>query len=321
MLLVDRKSGGISSSTFCEIAQYLKPGDLLLINDTAVIPARLRGKIEGKESEAELLLLKRYSPGHWSCLGKPLRKLLPGVKVDFGQALKAEVIEREDSKRISVKFHPEHDAESLIMAQGMMPIPPYIRGGTSDLQDKTDYQSIFAKVEGSVAAPTASLHFTAELMEKISARGVKIANITLHLGTASFLPVYSDVTSDGISTITPPACEKYTVPPELSSLLRQCRDGGGRVIAIGTSVVRALESVVRDSSDHTGAMNDTDLFIEPGHYFLAVDALVTNFHQPGTTHLLLVEALLGRELLQRSYEYALANDYRFLSYGDGMFIL
>jgi len=310
MLVVARAGGMISESRFAEIDAFLSEKDLLVFNDTKVIPARFLGRIAATNAECEVLLLEERDAGVWACLGKPLKKLKSGSAIIFGSKIRAEVLERISDFEIVLKFDQNVSKEEIFNA-GVMPIPPYIRAGLADAKDSADYQSIFARHEGSVAAPTASLHFTPALLQKLKSKGVRFEYLTLHLGKASFLPVIRP----GEITPTPPSAEKLSVNPELSSAISQTREQGGRVVAVGTSAVRALESI------EEAEQGTTSLFIRPPYRFKNTDAMVTNFHQPGTTHLLLVEAFLGRELLAKSYDLALASDYRFLSYGDGMLLL
>jgi S-adenosylmethionine:tRNA ribosyltransferase-isomerase len=286
-----------------------------VFNDSKVIPARLFGSLDTPHgAEVELLLLERISDARWMCIGRPLKKVRAIGRVRFGVDLLASVVpELSSPERITVDFETSDPAgvAAAIISHGTMPIPPYIRGGRGDAQDTIDYQSIFAENPGSVAAPTASLHFTPDLMGRLTRDiGVAVSQLTLHVGSASFLPILDN------GVLRRPGSERLSDDPHNLSTLAGTRSQGGRVVAIGTTVVRALESAARNS-----AAKYTDLFISPGFEYKALDALVTNLHQPGTTHLLLVEALLGRELLKTAYEHALGHGYRFLSYGDGMLII
>jgi S-adenosylmethionine:tRNA ribosyltransferase-isomerase len=287
----------------------------LVFNDTRVIPARLFGTLESTGQAAiELLLIEKLTDARWVCIGRPLKKIRAKGKVRFSETLWAEVVPGDESvDRVTVDFHtsPGVHISMAIAEHGCMPIPPYIRGGRGDELDEVDYQTIFAENPGSVAAPTASLHFNEELMRRLTDEvRCDVTRITLHVGTASFLPVLDN------GTLRPPGSERFHVSEQATRQMLETKEDGGRVIAVGTTVVRALESSAR--ATHADA---TELFITPGYHFQRVDSLITNFHQPGTTHLLLVESLLGRELLEKVYLHALANEYRFLSYGDGMFIL
>ena len=293
MLVVDRISGFISDHTFADIGQFLRRGDRLVFNDTKVVPARLFGRLDSVGgAHVELLLVEKLTESRWSCIGRPLKKVRSVGRVSFSDTLIAEVVPTEGTpERVIVEFATTENTHiSMAIAQhGTMPIPPYIRGGHGDEQDERDYQSIFAKYSGSIAAPTASLHFTPELID--------------------FLPVVDQ------GVITPPGREEFRIAPEALAEITSTRAEGGRVVAVGTTAVRALESSVNTTEGLTA------LFIQPGYRFNLVDIIVTNFHQPGTTHLLLVEALLGKDLLHKVYSHALGNHYRFLSYGDGMLVL
>lgn len=316
MLVVDRATGSIVDRRFSDLPEYLTSRDRLVFNDTRVIPARLFGTLDSTGgSGVELLLIEKISDSRWVCLGKPLRKIRAKGRVRLNDTLWAEVVPDEGPQdRVVVDFHTASSTHisMAIAAHGCMPIPPYIRGGKGDELDEVDYQTIFAKNPGSVAAPTASLHFNDALMSRLeNDTGCDVSRITLHVGTASFLPVL-----DEEGRIRRPESERFHVDDSVRAELAETKDCGGRVIAVGTTVVRAVES-----SAQVAHAESTELFITPGYSFKLVDAVVTNFHQPGTTHLLLVEALLGRERLSKVYQHALKSDYRFLSYGDGMLII
>jgi S-adenosylmethionine:tRNA ribosyltransferase-isomerase len=320
-LLVVRRGGScLTEAVFSDLTDYLDKQDLLILNNTRVIPARLNGKLASTEREVELLLVRQVEDDIWLCLGKPLRRLKPGQRVLLAGGLEAEIGERAGSREILVKFSKQGQVsvEQSLLEVGSMPIPPYIRGGQADELDRRDYQSCFAEESGSIAAPTASLHFTPKLLGRIKEKGCGVAYLTLHVGTASFLPIYGDgVGGDLIA----PAAERYRFPKSLSEEISERKAAGGRVIAVGTTVVRALESIAATpAAECSDAYVETDLFIRPGYAFGLVDAVVTNFHWPGSTHLLLVQALMGRELLEASYQYALDHEFRFFSYGDGMLI-
>lgn len=312
MLVADRAAGTFAHRTFRDLPGFLREDDLLVLNNTRVVPARLFGTIEGTGADAEVLLLEEGEENIWRCLGRPLKKLKPGSRILFGSELAGEFLCRAGDFEFVMKFICPEGApvRKALRRAGTMPIPPYIRDGKGDAEDESDYQTIFAEVEGSSAAPTASLHFTDRLLDEIRRAGCRMAFVTLHVGSASFRPVVQG------DELREPDAERFSVPAETASLIAERRSKGGRVIAVGTTVVRALET-----AGSASAGGKTDLFIKPGHRFAAVDALVTNFHQPGTTHLLLVEAILGRTLLELSYAAALSEGYRFLSYGDGMFIV
>jgi S-adenosylmethionine:tRNA ribosyltransferase-isomerase len=317
MLVVNRRDGSIRHESFAVISQFLRPSDRLVFNDTRVMPARFYPRLDTPEGhQVELVLLREVADNEWIAIGYPMRRIRAASALLFGDQLRARQISSDTPDRIRFRFETSSREETfrLIESLGTMPIPPYIRNGRADDQDKIDYQSIFAEHVGSVAAPTASLHFSTALIENIRASvGCQIDTVTLHVGAASFQPIFVN------GELRPPGTEEFNVLPSLIESLQASRSAGGRVIAIGTTVIRALESAARQgSSSHD---TETSLFISPGFQFSVVDAVVTNFHQPSTTHLLLVESLLGKDLLCRSYETALANEYRFLSYGDGMLIL
>ncbi len=314
LMAINRREKGISDSTFLDLPDFLTAKDLLVFNDTKVIPARFLGEFAGSGGAAEALLVTPIKDSTWRVLGKPLRKFTPGKIINFSSDLVAEVVAREeDTAIINFKSLSGQNISSVMEEVGIMPIPPYIRAGHSDSQDKEDYQTPFGKVEGSVAAPTASLHFSPELRQRVKEKGVSTATITLHLNTASFQPLLNKDTQE----VKPPPSETILIPDGLELEIEKTKKSGGRVVAVGTSVVRSLESLTLSDVAKKGS---TDLFIKPGHDFKVVDVIVTNFHQPGTSHLMLVEAFLGRELLEKSYNHAILNEYRFLSYGDGMVI-
>jgi S-adenosylmethionine:tRNA ribosyltransferase-isomerase len=317
MLVYSRASQSITHTTFANIGEFLRAGDHLVFNDTKVIPARLFGFLEGPTGYGvEVVLIREVAKHEWTALGFPMRKIRAASVLYCNEKLRAVVLPSEVEDRLRLRFEsddPSHVGQ-LLHEHGTMPIPPYIRGGKGDEQDRVDYQSIFAEHAGSVAAPTASLHFTHELVDTLRRSvGCSVDRLTLHVGTASFQPIYVN------GVLRPPGGECLHIPADVWERLQRTKARGGRVVAIGTTVVRALESVVR--SGILDQASETDLFIEPGFQFQMVDALVTNFHQPKTTHLLLVEALLGREGIDRCYQDALLQGYRFLSYGDGMLVV
>lgn len=317
-LMVVESDGAVRESIFSDLGQELRRGDLLVFNHTRVFPARFRGTVSGRQFQAELLLVARIGEAQWRCLAKPLKKLATGSEIDLGGGLRGVVDQRIGDKEICVTFSAQSGSvDALMQSIGQMPIPPYIRRGISDDEDRHDYQSIFAENVGSIAAPTASLHFSRALVDHLALEGIERAALTLHLGTASFLPLFS---LDEPARITPPGAERYIHSTALLDTIAAVRARGGRVFAVGTSVVRALESMARCAAKD-GAECESSLFITPGFEFLALDGMITNFHQPGTTHLLLVEAFVGRESLERAYRHALEREFRFLSYGDGMILL
>ena len=320
LLVVQRKDGKICESLFSDLGVYLRAEDLLVFNDSKVIPARLVGRLESG-GEVEVLLHRRLAGEKWRCLGQPLKKFTAGRLILFASGLCARVGRRVSEYEVELEFapcgSPQADTRRLLEEAGTMPVPPYIRKGRGDEKDRLDYQSMFARVDGSVAAPTASLHFTPALMQRLELSGVQSASLTLHVGAASFLPLWHEHDTEPRK----PGEERYVYQSAVLDAVQRTRSRGGRVVAVGTTVVRALESMARVSAAADGAALSTELFITPGHRFLSLDAVITNFHQPRTTHLLLVQAFLGGELLERSYQHALAHEFRFLSYGDGMLLL
>jgi S-adenosylmethionine:tRNA ribosyltransferase-isomerase len=326
MLVWNGVTGCINDSTFEDLTAQLLPSDVLVFNNTQVIPARLFGRIN--EKEVEILLLKQETnTGVWRCLARPLKKLKRGTVVHCGQGVglevKALILERVGDSEIFIQFeHKGLPATQEVLAHvGIMPIPPYIRKGRADEHDKKDYQTIFAKHQGSVAAPTASLHFSEKLCSGIQKKGVTVEFLTLHIGAASFLPLQRS----NEESFTSPGSEALRCDKEVWKRLCKYKQEQRRIIAVGTTVVRALESLACNFLEEDKIFPEwmsTELFIIPNHVFKMVDCLITNFHQPGTTHLLLVESLVGRSNLERIYSHALASHfgYRFLSYGDGMFL-
>jgi len=321
-LLVDGVEG-MSEGIFLDLPRFLAREDLLIFNDSRVIPARLFGHLP-TGGAVELLLLERRAENEWLCLGKPLKKMKEGVVLRFAEGLIGEVAARPEALRVVVQFKSDDPAQTadgireMVRRVGVMPVPPYIRGGRGDAEDAADYQTAFASVEGSVAAPTASLHFTPELLEKMRGVGCAFEYVTLHVGAPSFSAVWSD--EGGAPELIPPGTELYRFSRSALAAIAACRARGGRVIGVGTTVVRALESMARNDAGRDGEWYGTDLFIRPGFEFKTIDRMVTNFHQPRSTHLLLVEAFIGAAALDRIYTHALASDYRFFSYGDGMLL-
>jgi S-adenosylmethionine:tRNA ribosyltransferase-isomerase len=313
LLVINRAEKSLESTTFSNIGNYLNKNDLLVFNDSRVIPARFFGQGE-TGFNCEILLLKKFSENSWEVMARPIKKFKIGSKINFSSGLFAIIREKLTDKSVLLDFdsiEKNKSIEELLLENGKMPIPPYIRDGLSDEQDKIDYQTIFAKNSGSVAAPTASLHFTPQLINTLKEKDLRIETLTLHVGSASFLPI----TDESQVEINTPGVETFEVSESLNFSIKKTKEANNKVIAVGTTVVRALESFALNLS------NETDLFITPGFEFKICDHVVTNFHQPNTTHLALVEALTGRDLLAKAYTYALENDYRFLSYGDGMLIL
>lgn len=314
LMVLDRKTGKIEHKVFSDIINYLNPGDCLVINDTKVIPARLMGVKPETGAAIEILLLKRMENDCWECLVKPGKKARPGAIIEFGNGkLKGEIMEvLEEGNRI-IKFSYEGIFEEILDELGQMPLPPYI---THKLQDKNRYQTVYAKYEGSAAAPTAGLHFTPELLDAIKAKGVDIASVTLHVGLGTFRPVKVEKVEEHHMH-----SEFFCVEQEAADKINRARAGGNRIICVGTTSCRTLESAANEDGTIPVKSGDTEIFIYPGYKFKAVDCLITNFHLPESTLLMLISALADRETILGAYEEAVKEKYRFFSFGDAMFIL
>ena len=313
LLLLDKETGKTEHHIFKEIINYLNPGDCLVVNDTKVIPARLIGSKIGTDARIEILLLKRKEEKVWETLVKPGKKAKPGTKISFGNGLlTGEVVDVvEDGNRI-VHFTYEGIFEELLDRLGQMPLPPYI---THQLKDKNRYQTVYAKNAGSAAAPTAGLHFTPELLKEIQSRGVKLAHVTLHVGLGTFRPVkVENVREHHMHS------EFYMVEEEQAKLINETKAGGGRIIAVGTTSCRTLESAAGEDGILRAGSGWTDIFIYPGYEFKLIDCLTTNFHLPESTLLMLVSALAGRDRIMAAYAEAVKEQYRFFSFGDAMLI-
>ncbi len=313
LLVLDRETGAVQHRHFKEIVDMLFPGDCLVLNDTKVIPARLYGNKADTGAAIELLLLKRQENDVWECLVKPGKKCRTGAQFTFGDGrLTAEVVEtKEDGNRL-IHFTYEGIWEEVLDALGEMPLPPYI---THKLKDKDRYQTVYAAHEGSAAAPTAGLHFTKELLAEIEEKGVRLAYVTLHVGLGTFRPVkVDDVTKHHIHS------EYYEVSEETAKLINDTKAAGGRVICVGTTSCRTLESASTDDGVLHPGCDNTEIFIYPGYQFKMMDGLITNFHLPESTLVMLVSAFAGREHVLAAYEEAIEKRYRFFSFGDAMFI-
>ncbi|WP_456067463.1 tRNA preQ1(34) S-adenosylmethionine ribosyltransferase-isomerase QueA [Eshraghiella crossota] len=313
LMVLHKDTGRIEHKIFRDIIDYLNPGDCLVINDTKVIPARLMGIKEDTGAAIEVLLLKRNADDVWECLVKPGKKARTGARIVFGEGLLVgEIVDViEDGNRM-IKFHYEGIFEEILDKLGQMPLPPYI---THKLQDKNRYQTVYARNEGSAAAPTAGLHFTKELLEKIKEKGVNVVSITLHVGLGTFRPVKVDkIEEHHMHT------ETFNISKEAADTINRARAAGGRVIAVGTTSCRTLESAAADDGTIPARSGDTDIFIYPGYKFKAIDCLITNFHLPESTLIMLVSALAGRDNIMNAYETAVKERYRFFSFGDAMFI-
>ncbi len=313
LLILDKKTGERTHRIFHDIIDYLHEGDCLVINNTKVIPARLIGEREGTGGKVEVLLLKRKTDNVWETLVKPGKKARPGMRLSFGGGLlHAEVQEVVDEGNRLIRFEYEGIFEEILDQLGQMPLPPYI---THQLKDKNRYQTVYAKYEGSAAAPTAGLHFTEELLQQIQEKGVRIARVTLHVGLGTFRPVkVEDVTEHHMHT------EFYHVSQEAADIINETKKQGGRVICVGTTSCRTIESAADEHGVVQATEGDTDIFIYPGYQFKVLDCLITNFHLPESTLLMLVSALAGKEHIMAAYKEAVAMKYRFFSFGDAMFI-
>lgn len=314
LLALDKITGERAHRHFRDVKEYLKPGDCLVINDTKVIPARLIGEKEGTGAKIEVLLLKRKENDVWETLVKPGKKARPGAKISFGNGeLVAEVMDVVEEGNRLIHFEYEGIFEEVLDRLGQMPLPPYI---THQLQDKNRYQTVYAKHEGSAAAPTAGLHFTKELLEEIQEMGVKIAHVTLHVGLGTFRPVkVENVLEHHMHS------EFYCIEQEAADIINETKKNGGRVISVGTTSTRTLESAADENGYLTAKSGWTEIFIYPGYQFKVIDGLITNFHLPESTLLMLVSALAGREHVLAAYEEAVKERYRFFSFGDAMIII
>ncbi len=313
LLLLNKETGQLKHSVFKSIIDYLNPGDCLVINNTKVIPARLIGEREGTGGKVELLLLKRKENDIWETLVKPGKKARVGSKIVFGNGLlSATVVDIIDEGNRLVQFQYNGIFEEILDQLGQMPLPPYIH---HQLEDKNRYQTVYAKNEGSAAAPTAGLHFTKELLERIQEKGVIIANVTLHVGLGTFRPVkVEDVTKHHMHS------EYYYIEESEAKKINDCKANGGRVICVGTTSCRTVESAAISDGVVKPGGGDTSIFIYPGYQFKILDCLITNFHLPESTLLMLVSALAGKDNIMNAYKEAVKEKYRFFSFGDAMYI-
>lgn len=314
LLLLDKQTGKTEHHVFREIVDYLRPGDCLVVNNTKVIPARLIGSREGTGAKVEVLLLKREEDNVWETLVKPGKKARPGMRIVFGDGLlTGEVLEVVDDGNRRIRFQYEGIFEEILDRLGQMPLPPYI---THQLKDKNRYQTVYAKHDGSAAAPTAGLHFTQELLQQIRDKGVNIAHVTLHVGLGTFRPVkVKKIEEHHMHS------EFYMIENDQAELINRTKENGGRIIAVGTTSCRTLESAAGEDGKLRAGSGWTDIFIYPGYRFKMIDCLITNFHLPESTLMMLVSALAGREHIMDAYAEAVKERYRFFSFGDAMFIL
>ena len=313
LLTLDKETGRIEHHIFREIIDYLKPTDCLVLNDTKVIPARLLGVKEDTGAAVEVLLLKRKENDVWETLVKPGKKCRPGAILVFGDGLlRAEVLEVGEEGNRYIQFQYDGIFEEVLDQLGEMPLPPYI---THKLQDKSRYQTVYAKHEGSAAAPTAGLHFTTELLDQIREKGVKVVTVTLHVGLGTFRPVKEEEILDHHMH-----SEFYSVSKETADTINSVKRAGGRIICVGTTSCRTIESATNEEGVLSAGSGNTEIFIYPGYQFKMLDALITNFHLPESTLIMLVSALAGREHVLQAYQEAVNEKYRFFSFGDAMFI-
>lgn len=316
LMVLHRDTKQIEDKTFKDVIDYLEPGDCLVRNNTKVIPARLYGKIVGKTSEklVEFLLLKQLENDNWEVMVRPGKKLREGVKVDFGDGLlHAEILEVMENGDRLVHFEYDGIFNEILDKIGLMPLPPYI---TERLKDKDRYQTVYAKYDGSAAAPTAGLHFTEELLEKIKEKGIEIANVTLHVGIGTFRPVkVENIEEHHMHS------EHYYIKQEDVDKINKAKREGHRIIAVGTTSCRVLESIAKDNGEVEPTERDTSIFIYPGYKFKCIDCLITNFHLPESTLIMLVSSLATKEFIMEAYNKAVEEKYRFFSFGDAMLIL
>lgn len=313
LMVLDRKNKTIENKIFKDIIDYLEPGDCLVRNNTKVIPARLYGVKEKTGANVEFLLLKRIEGDIWEVMVKPGKKLMPGARVNFGNgALKAEILEKLDGGNRKVKFEYSGIFNEILNEIGLMPLPPYIH---EKLKEKDRYQTVYAKYEGSAAAPTAGLHFTDKLFEKLKEKGVEVANVTLHVGIGTFRPVkVENIEEHDMHS------EHFYIKAEDAEKINKAKKEGHRVIAVGTTSCRVLESIADENGYVKEVEGDTSIFIYPGYKFKCLDALITNFHLPESTLIMLVSALAGKDFIMQAYEEAVKEQYKFFSFGDAMFI-
>ena len=313
LMKIDRSTGEISHDRFYNLCNYLRKGDLLVLNDSKVFPARIYGTKQLTGVPVEFLLLKASELDVWETIVRPGRRLKKGARVDFSDELTAEIIEVKDDGNRIVKFTYDGVFYDILDRIGQMPLPPYIK---EKLKEKDRYNTVYCREEGSAAAPTAGLHFTQNVFDSLAKAGIDTAYVTLHVGLGTFRPVKEDNILDHKMHI-----ERYSVPPETAEKIKECKAKGGRVISVGTTSCRTLESAADESGMVTSGSADTGIFIYPGYKFKVIDGLITNFHLPESTLIMLVSAFLGRERTLAAYEEAIKERYRFFSFGDSMLIV
>ena len=313
LMVLDRRDGSVTHRHFRDLLEYVQPGDCMVFNNSRVIPARLMGHAVGHVTPIEVLLLTDKGDGLWECLTRPGRKTRTGVELTFGDGLLTATVEavQPDGNRL-IRFHYEGIFLEILDKLGTMPLPPYIK---EKLDDPERYQTVYSKTPGSAAAPTAGLHFTTELLDALKAKGVKLAFVTLHVGLGTFRPVKEDEITDHIMH-----SEYYIMDEETAGIINDTRAAGGKIWAVGTTATRTLETIAADDGTVRAQSGWTDIFIYPGYKFKCLDALVTNFHLPESTLIMLVSALAGREHILNAYKIAVENRYRFFSFGDAMLI-
>ena len=314
LMVMNRQTGELSHKHFYDLPGFLEAGDTLVLNDTKVIPARLYGHRPGKEEKVEVLLLRNREGSIWECLVKPGKKMKEGQELEFGEdgELKAKVLDIIEEGQRLIEFQYEGIWEEVLDRLGNMPLPPYI---TEKLKNKEDYQTVYARVNGSAAAPTAGLHFTRELLDEIRAKGVNIAFLTLHVGLGTFRPVKEDDIEDHAMH-----SEFYVLPKDTADLIRRTKEEGHRVIAVGTTVTRTLESVMKKKGEMVEDSGWTDIFIYPGFQYEAIDGIITNFHLPKSSLIMMISAFTGKDKIMNAYKTANDLRYRFFSFGDAMLI-
>ena len=314
LMVLSQKDDSIQHKIFHDLPEFLEPGDLLVVNNSKVLPARIVGVKQPTGAVCELLLLRQVKGDQWECLAKPGKRMQPGTKVSFGDGSLTAIVDEtlEDGNKFVTFYYDTETLYEKLDEFGKMPLPPYI---TKQLEDQSQYQTVYAKELGSAAAPTAGLHFTPELMDTIRAKGVNIAEVTLHVGLGTFRPVKEEEITDHAMH-----SEYCVIPQETAELINETRKNGGRVICVGTTSCRTIESWAGEDGTMTATGGWTNIYIYPGYRFKVMDALVTNFHLPESTLIMLVSALAGREHVLAAYEEAVRERYRFFSFGDAMFI-